>query len=605
MNNKNILLILTDEERYPPIYENDEIKQFRSEQLKSYDWLRENGVEFHNHYIASAACTPSRASLFTGQYPSLHGLKHTDAVGKTPNDIDWLHPNSLPTMGHYFKQCGYDTAYKGKWHLSHMDLHNNDGSTIQTINEDGSRNLVNEQKYIDANLLEEYGFDEWIGPEPHGAAKINSGTYVDPAYADHMIEWLNNRLLTKNNNPFLLVGCFVNPHDIVLEALWDVYKNEWYDDTVPNIPDSPTINIDHVLTNKPKCQSDYFENYKYYFSNPVFKEKFKKLYYYLHKQVYAQINRVIERLKQMPFFENTIIVVTSDHGEGLMTQGGILQKWHCAYQEIIKIPLVIANYRNEKNVLVTGNINNVLTSHVDIIPTLLGLIGCNYNDFNFNYEFTNYNKLVGKDFSKLITSNKYSDKTDTVLFTTNDEISAGSNQKMYIGRFLPVLGLIFNLNYRPVIQPNNIHTIVTYYNSELWKHSRYYSSSISWKWEMETYNLTSDPLETNNIYNDIDSNTRNYLNSKLSTESMNKLLIPNKVLPFRVKYNNKQRLGFFKRLMLIVRLFRSRGIIHEFKYLFSQGFTKKFKMIFYLLLAILCYNLMKKRFIYCLINRKN
>jgi arylsulfatase A-like enzyme len=63
----------------------------------------------------SSACAPSRASFFTGQYPSLHGVSQTDGVAKNAiePDVFWLDPDTLPTMGDYFRAGGYDTYYKG------------------------------------------------------------------------------------------------------------------------------------------------------------------------------------------------------------------------------------------------------------------------------------------------------------------------------------------------------------------------------------------------------------------------------------------------------------------------------------------------------------
>jgi arylsulfatase A-like enzyme len=70
----NFLLILVDEERYPPVYENAEIKEWRRQNLITHELLKSDGMEFNRHYIGSAACCPSRATLLTGHYPSLHGV---------------------------------------------------------------------------------------------------------------------------------------------------------------------------------------------------------------------------------------------------------------------------------------------------------------------------------------------------------------------------------------------------------------------------------------------------------------------------------------------------------------------------------------------------
>ncbi len=80
MNAPNILLIMTDEERYPPPYESAAVAEFRRTQMPARERIRGGGLEFHRHYAGSVACVPSRATLFTGQYPSLHGVSKTDGT---------------------------------------------------------------------------------------------------------------------------------------------------------------------------------------------------------------------------------------------------------------------------------------------------------------------------------------------------------------------------------------------------------------------------------------------------------------------------------------------------------------------------------------------
>src|SRR5918993_5253029 len=65
----NILILMVDEQRYPPVYESPALRHFRRTYLLTQEQLRQRGVEFHRHYPASIACAPSRTSLYTGHYP--------------------------------------------------------------------------------------------------------------------------------------------------------------------------------------------------------------------------------------------------------------------------------------------------------------------------------------------------------------------------------------------------------------------------------------------------------------------------------------------------------------------------------------------------------
>src|SRR5262249_14648930 len=84
----NFLILMCDEMRFPPIYESDATKAFRQQYLQVENFLRKNGADFQRHYAASVACTPSRASIYTGQYPSLHGATQTTGAAKEAFDPD-------------------------------------------------------------------------------------------------------------------------------------------------------------------------------------------------------------------------------------------------------------------------------------------------------------------------------------------------------------------------------------------------------------------------------------------------------------------------------------------------------------------------------------
>ena len=75
-----------------------------------------------------------------GQYPSLHGVTQTDGLAKDPEseDMFWLAPDTVPTLGDWFRAGGYRTYYKGKWHASHahLDAHDGEGYLL-SIDDDG------------------------------------------------------------------------------------------------------------------------------------------------------------------------------------------------------------------------------------------------------------------------------------------------------------------------------------------------------------------------------------------------------------------------------------------------------------------------------------
>ena len=177
-NQPDVIIFMTDEERAIPPYETPEVIEWRDRTLAGRNWFKENGVCFNRHYTGSLACVPSRPTLFTGQFPDVHGVTQTNGLGKDEYDsrMRWLLPREVPTIGHWFRAAGYDTHYDGKWHISHADLTDEDtGNALATNTADGTVLQDAVDRYLVENPLNEFGFSGWVGPEPHGAPLANSG----------------------------------------------------------------------------------------------------------------------------------------------------------------------------------------------------------------------------------------------------------------------------------------------------------------------------------------------------------------------------------------------------------------------------------------------
>ena len=528
----NFLIIMTDEERFPPGYESDDIRAWRLANLPARELLREHGLEFRRHYTGSTACNAARTTFYTGQYPSLHGVTQTDGAAKTASDptMFWLDPNTVPTMGNFFRAAGYKTFYKGKWHISESDiLIPGTRTALSSYTEDGTRDPAAERAYLDANRLGAHGFSGWIGPNPHGADARNSGSSSatgpdgrDIAYADQTIDLLD-RLDRQgpSERPWLTVCSFVNPHDITLYGFFTANSSK-YDFTVdastPEIPPSPTDR--QSLATKPICQASYRRTYSQAFQPTFSSETYRQLYYQFHQKVDEQMLRVLQRLRAAHFYNDTIVIFTSDHGELLGSHGGLFQKWHCAYEEVIHVPLIVHNPR----LFPRRQSTTMLTSHVDILPTMLGLAGVDEGALRADLRDTHTDAvaLVGRDLSALITGQGAVPRADEpIYFMTDDEPTSGPNQMNFTG-----------FTYNAVRQPCHVETIVarvqTTQGIALWKYSRYFDNPQFWTDpctsdevfpeigdadsacqsvsrttpvpdQFEMYNLTADPYETKNL----------------------------------------------------------------------------------------------------------
>jgi choline-sulfatase len=309
----NFLVIMVDEERFPPVYESKETRAFRRNHLVAHERLKDRGMEFTNHHIMSAACSPSRASLFTGQYPSLHGVSQTDGFAKSAVELDhyWLDPDTVPTMGDYFRAAGYDTYYKGKWHVSHSDIPIPGTHTgLPSYEQDGTPDPQDEQEYLDADRLDGFGFAGWIGPDPHGKNPLNSGSSAaaevpgrDAGYARQGADLLAQLRDGAQDRPWLVVTSFVNPHDI---AVWgeltlaqpDAYNllGQLEGSAVPEhlfegSQYDKTSQEDLAAHGKPSCQQSYVDRWAS-FAQPTENDlDYRRFYYQMHQNADREVVR--------------------------------------------------------------------------------------------------------------------------------------------------------------------------------------------------------------------------------------------------------------------------------------------------------------------------
>jgi len=541
----NFLVIIVDEQRYPTSYESRALTAWREANLPAQSMLRSKGLDFRDHHIMASACAPSRTSFLTGQYPSLHGVTQTSGVAKSAieEDLFWLDPTTVPTMGDWFRAGGYDTYYKGKWHVSDADLYEPGSHTpfpsFDTTT--GARDAQKEQIYLDAQMLEPFGFAGWIGPEPHGSNPNNSassgpnGTGRDEVFSAQGVSQLEElRTATK---PWLLVTSFVNPHDIVLWGELSLAQGKLYlqqqlnGSNVPQDLFEPSAYLRSVnddLSTKPDAQASYRATYPNALQPTLNTDDYRRFYYQLQKNVDAQIKKVVDALAgDSTSYRETIVVYFSDHGELLGAHGGMHQKWHVSYDEVIKVPFVLHN----PVLFPTSATVEVPTSHADLLPTMLGLAGLDQDQLKseLSNRFSQVQSLPGRDLSEYVLglSSWSSLANQPQYFMTDDEPMRGQQQISWNGRMYPA-----------VVQPCHLETVIAYLPTglggaiERWKYTRYFDNPEFWSSpdkkdvvtvvggntmlpgtksatttmkqtpvpdQLEIYNTTLDPLELENI----------------------------------------------------------------------------------------------------------
>ena len=537
----NILVLLVDELRVPPLYEMDRrLVKWRRTNLKAQERLRDCGMEFLRHYTGATACSPSRTTIQTGLYPSVHGVTQVDGAAKAASDpgMFWLDPNTAPTIGNYFRTQtgGYQTHYRGKWHVSRADILLPGSQNVLNSfnNKTGARDPKIEALYRTAERLDPFGYSGWVGPEPQGANPHDSGNSAkiylkrnpnalagrDIVYAQQtvsLLEALHNQ--PKTAKPWLIFCSFVNPHDIALYgAITTKTKYKHLFDfsvkkKVPLIPRPP----DDDLQTKPRAQASYRMAYQVALQPTFDSEHYRRLYYQRQWDVDCNMQLVLDALDSYNFAEDTIVIFTSDHGELLGSHSGLFQKWHVAYDEAIRVPLIV----HSRQLFKRRETVDWPTSHVDLLPTLLGLAKIDAKKARQELQATHCEAqaLVGRDLSPLLHGRRHQPRADEpVFFMTDDQPTVGLNENNFLG-----------MDVVEVAQPHHILTVVatieTKHGPRLFKYSRYFDNSqfavVDYSNvpdgyevppaiavaravpdEFEMYNLDDDPNELRNLAHD-------------------------------------------------------------------------------------------------------
>ena len=377
----NILFITCDQRMYQSI-------QAKGFHQPAIDRLADRGVNFKNHYIASAVCTPSRGVLYSGLAPQVTGIQEEMMFGWTPS----LSTDEV-SIGTAMKQLGYSTAYFGKFELD---------SSIVFPKPD-----VNY-----TNKLKKYGFDFW---QPYGevTGEMNQGYQMDGVIAAEGISWLrtNAESMQKKDEPWFLTLSFINPHDIffadvnppgeqIQKGMPGIIAPIPSDDKTDKIWDFSLWSTLEEPLQAPGRPMAHWELYKGTIDIvgeiPVERRDmwhtYENFYLNLLRENDRCIGQVLEALDDLNLWENTVVVFTSDHGELCGSHGGLRNKGPVAYEQNVHVPMIIV-HPNVKG----GQTTQALTSHIDVLPTLVGLTGAPKEVAN---EITK--DLPGRDFSTIL-----------------------------------------------------------------------------------------------------------------------------------------------------------------------------------------------------------
>ena len=333
---KNIVVILSDDHRYDFMSFMEESPEFL--ETPNLDRLAKEGAHLTNAFVTTSLCSPSRASILTGQYMRHHRV------------VDNQRPVPPGTMffPEYLQEAGYQTGYVGKWHMGHED--------------DNPRK----------------GFDHWV-------SFAGQGTYFDPTFningkrksfkgynadllTDQALSWLKKvGKASKNKKPFFLQVGYKAVHYPFQPP---PRHAERYSGKKIDYPETMANTEENYLS-----QSHWIRERRYGIhgidhmetgaldKDPV--PDFDELYHNFCETVHAldeNIGRILVQLDELGIADDTLIIYLGDNGFALGEHGFYDKR--DAFEESIRIPMLA---RHPK-LIEPGTKVEKMTLNVDIAP---------------------------------------------------------------------------------------------------------------------------------------------------------------------------------------------------------------------------------------------
>ena len=332
---RNVVFILTDDHRYDAM-------SFMGHPLARtphLDAIARNGVHLKNALVTTSLCSPSRASILTGLYTFRHRV------------IDNNRPIPPGTVyfPQYLQKAGYATAFLGKWHMG--------GESDDP----------------------QPGFDHWISfrgqghylpPNPNYTLNVNGQRvkqkgYITDELTDYAIDWLKQQKPAEK--PFFLylshkaVHANFTPADRHAGSLANRSFEKPILDPVPE-----------RAAHRPRWLQDqrnswHGADFPYHSALDI--EQYYRSYCETLSAVDDGVGRIMEQLKAMGIYEDTLVIYMADNGF-MFGEHGLIDK-RVAYEASIRVPMIMQC----PNLFKGGTVVDKVVANIDIAPTVMQAMG--------------------------------------------------------------------------------------------------------------------------------------------------------------------------------------------------------------------------------------
>lgn len=468
----NVLFIITDQQRA------DHLGCSGNPDLKTpnIDRLASEGIRFSNAFCANPICSPNRASILTGQYPNVHGVRsngiilsedvqtitqtlsdqgwHTAAIGKLhhqffhnphkgfefiqswENQVDWVSPEKGQIMRDRFRKpyYGYNEVELA---IGHGDLVV--GHYIDWLEEKSPKH---------ANYIK----GKYDGSNDHATfvdlmheTELPEELYPTSYITERTIAFLERYSAGEyGEKPFFLFCSYPDPHHPLCPPgkYKDMYKPE--EIQLPSSFNDLENHVDHPLLgvfikNHPFPQFDLIERK----ADEEETRRYIALTYGSLSLIDHGVGQILASLEKLGLAEDTIIIYTSDHGD-LMGDHGLILKGPSPFNGPLQVPMIWKGPG-----IVKGTISDSLISSIDFAPTLMKLLGIRKNKQPPNMQGVDISSIL-KDPTKKIRDHCFIEEDEelmTVKFRLRHLIT--EEYKMTIYNRFPGYGEIFDRKNDP------------------------------------------------------------------------------------------------------------------------------------------------------------
>lgn len=333
---RNVVFILTDDHRYDAM----SFLGHQFAQTPVLDSIATNGVHLKNAFVTTSLCSPSRASILTGLYTFRHRV------------IDNNRPVPRGTIffPQYLQKAGYATAFIGKWHMG------------------------------GASDDPQPGFDHWVSfrgqghylpPNPNYTFNVNGRRvkqkgYITDELTDYAIEWLAQQKPAEK--PFFLYLSHKAVHS-------DFVPAERHAGRFAHLPfrrARTETNPPTAADNAPRWvrdQRNSWHGVDFPYHSDLDIERYYKRYCETLCAVDESVGRVLEQLKKMGVYDDTLVIYMGDNGF-MFGEHGLIDK-RVAYETSIRVPLLMQC----PSLFAGGRVVTQMVANIDIAPTVLEAMG--------------------------------------------------------------------------------------------------------------------------------------------------------------------------------------------------------------------------------------